>query len=296
VIEDIEACSPLAPLHNPPSLLGIRIALARLPDIPHAAVLDTAFHQTMPAEAYLYALPMAQYRAWGVRRYGFHGTSHRFVAREAVPALGLDPADHGLVTAHLGNGASATAVQDGRSVDTSMGMTPLEGLVMGTRCGDIDAGAVLHMMRAEDIDVAGMDAMLNKQSGLIGLSELSNDCRELEAAAAKGHAGAKLALDVFAHRLARCIGGLAMALRRLDAVVFTGGIGENSVRIRAMTLARLRPLGLTLDEAANERMTRGPEGVISVAGAKPLAAVIATNEEWMIACDTAELARRAAGG
>lgn len=292
VIADIEACNELAPLHNPPALVGIRIALARLPDIPHVAVLDTAFHQTMPPEAYLYAVPMALYREHGVRRYGFHGTSHRFVALEAVTQLGLDPADHGLVTAHLGNGASATAVLNGRSVDTSMGLTPLEGLVMGTRSGDIDAGAVLHLMRTAGYDTVGMDALLNKQSGLLGLSELSNDCRELESAAAAGHAGAKLALEVFAHRLARYIGGLAMSLRRLDAVVFTGGIGENSPLVRAMTVARLRPLGLVLDEAANERFIRGADGVITTAGSTPCAAVIATNEEWMIARDTAELAHR----
>ncbi len=295
VIADIEACNPLAPLHNPPALLGIRVAMERLSDIPHVAVLDTAFHQTMPREAYLYALPMEQYRSYGVRRYGFHGTSHRFVAHEAVGLLGLDPADHGLVTAHLGNGASATAVQDGCSVDTSMGLTPLEGLVMGTRSGDIDVGAVLHMMRTEGLDVAAIDTLLNKKSGLLGLSGLSNDCRELEAAAAKGHEGAILALDVFAHRLARYIGALAMSLRRLDAVIFTGGIGENSPLIRAKTLARLQPFGMALDADANEKVIRGRNGVITRAGDKPCAAVVATNEEWMIACDTAELARKAAG-
>jgi acetate kinase len=291
VITDIDACTPLAPLHNPPALLGIRVAQERLASIPHVAVIDTAFHQTMPPEAYLYALPMSLYRDHRVRRYGFHGTSHRFVAREAVALLDLDPADHGLVIAHLGNGASATAVQDGRSVDTTMGMTPLEGLVMGTRSGDIDAGAVLHIMRVCNLGPDQTDALLNKRSGLLGLSERSNDCRELEAAAAGGHAGAQAALDVFAHRLARHIGGLVMALRRLDAVVFTGGIGENSVLIRTMTLARLLPLGLTLDAAANARMTGGAGGLISVPGRGPCAAVIATNEEWMIACDTAELAR-----
>ena len=290
VIADIEACTPLAPLHNPPALLGIRVALERLAAIPHVAVIDTAFHQTMPQEAYLYALPMSLYRDHRVRRYGFHGTSHRFVAQEAVALLDLDPADHGLVIAHLGNGASATAVQDGRSVDTSMGLTPLEGLVMGTRTGDIDAGAVLHIMRVCGFGPDQMDALLNKQSGLAGLSELSNDCRELEAAASGGHAGAQTALEVFAHRLARHIGGLAMALRRLDAVVFTGGIGENSVRVRSMTLSRLHPLGLTLDAAANALMTGGAGGLISLPGPGPCAAVIATNEEWMIACDTAELA------
>jgi acetate kinase len=292
VIADIEACSSLAPLHNPPALLGLRVALQRLATIPHAVVIDTAFHQTMPPEAYLYALPMALYREQSVRRYGFHGTSHRFVAQETVALLGLDRADHGLVIAHLGNGASATAVQDGRSVDTSMGMTPLEGLVMGTRSGDIDAGAVLHLMRTNGLSPDQMDNLLNKRSGLLGVSELSNDCRELEAAAERGHAGAQLALDVFAHRLARHIGGLAMALRRLDAVVFTGGIGENSARVRAMTLARLRPLGLELDAAANAGMTGGAGGVITTPGTHPCAAVVATNEEWMIARDTAELARR----
>jgi acetate kinase len=292
VIADIEACSALAPLHNPAALLGLRVALKRLASIPHVAVVDTAFHQTMAPEAFLYALPMSLYRDHAVRRYGFHGTSHRFVAQETVALLDLDPQDHGLVIAHLGNGASATAVQDGRSVDTSMGMTPLEGLVMGTRSGDIDAGAVLHIMRTSGLGADAMDALLNKQSGLLGLSELSNDCRELEAAAADGHAGAQLALDVFAHRLARCIGGLATNLRRLDAVVFTGGIGENSVRLRAMTLARLGPLGLTLDSAANARLTGGVGGVISVSAATPRAVVVATNEEWMIACDTAQLAEQ----
>ncbi len=294
VVDAIEACIPLAPLHNPAALLGIRAALTRLPDIPHAAVFDTAFHQTMRPEAYHYALPMDLYRDYGVRRYGFHGTSHRFVAREAVSLLGLHPSDHGLVIAHLGNGASATAVQDGCSVDTTMGMTPLEGLVMGTRSGDVDVGGVLHVMREAGLDPDEMGALLNARSGLLGISELSNDCRELEAAAEYGHAGARLALDVFVHRLARHIGGLTTALRRLDAVVFTGGIGENSVRVRAMTMARLRSLGLQLDPAANACMTGGACGVISAPDATPCAAVVATNEEWMIACDTAELARQAA--
>jgi acetate kinase len=294
VIAGIEACCPLAPLHNPAALLCLRVALERLPAIPHVAVFDTAFHQSMKPEAFLYGLPMALYREHRVRRYGFHGTSHRFVAGEAVKLLGLDPADHGLVTAHLGNGASATAVQDGHSVDTSMGMTPLEGLIMGTRSGDVDPGAMLHIMRTEGLGTAEMDSLLNTQSGLLGLSELSNDCRELEVAAERGHAGAQLALEVFVHRLARYIGGLAMALRRLDAVVFTGGIGENSVRVRAMTLARLRPLGFAVDALTNACMTGGAGGVISPPGATPHAVVVATREEWMIACDTARFARQPA--
>lgn len=289
VLADIEACAPLAPLHNPPALRGIRAAMHRLPRVPHVAVMDTAFHQTMPPAAYFYALPMALYRDYGVRRYGFHGTSHRYVAAEAVRMLGLDPRDHGLVTAHLGNGASATAVQDGRSVDTTMGMTPLEGLVMGTRSGDVDAGALSLIARATGWDWDSMDDLLNKRSGLLGLSELSNDCRELEQAARSGHPGAQRALDVFVHRLARHIGGLAMALRRLDAVVFTGGIGEHSAWVRAATLQRLRPLGLALDAAANERMVGGKAGVISLQQ-HPAALVIPTNEEWMIARDAASLA------
>jgi acetate kinase len=293
VLADIEACSPLAPLHNPPALHALRIALDRLPAIPHVAVFDTAFHQTMPPEAYRYAVPTALYRDHAVRRYGFHGTSVRFVAAETISLIGLDPADHGLVIAHLGNGASATAVQDGRSVDTSMGMTPLEGLVMGTRSGDFDPGAVLHLMRSAGYSIDAMDDLLNKQSGLLGLSGLSNDCRTLETAAAAGHAGARLALGVFAHRLARWIGGLATTLRRLDAVVFTGGIGDNSTGVRAATIGRLGSVGLALDPAANARMTGGATGLISPTGNSPRAAVVPTNEEWMIARDTAALARQA---
>jgi len=289
VLADIDACARLAPLHNPPAVRGIRSAMQGLPHIPHVAVLDTAFHQTMPPAAYHYALPLGLYRQFGVRRYGFHGTSHRFVAGEAVRMLALDPQDHGLVTAHLGNGASATAVQDGRSVDTSMGMTPLEGLVMGTRSGDVDPGALALIARRTGWDWDTLDNLLNQRSGLLGLSELSNDCRELEQAAQAGHAGAQLALDVFVHRLARYIGGLAMALRRLDAVVFTGGIGENSAWVRAATMQRLRPLGLALDAAANARMTGGAAGVIST-GPGPRALVVPTNEEWMIARDAAALA------
>ena len=196
ILVEIETISPLAPLHNPPAVLGMRVALSRLA-VPHVAVMDTAFHQTMSPSAYLYAVPMSLYRDERVRRYGFHGTSHRFVAGEAVKMLGLDPTDHGLVTAHLGNGASATAVLNGRSVDTTMGMTPLEGLVMGTRSGDIDPGALAYIARRTGWNWDEIDELLNKRSGLLGLSELSNDCRELEAAAIGGHAGAQVALEVF---------------------------------------------------------------------------------------------------
>ncbi len=289
VIAAIERCSPLAPLHNPPNLLGIRVAREKLPSLPQVAVFDTAFHQTMPREAYLYALPMEYYRDYGVRRYGFHGTSHLYVSQEAVRMLNLDPKNHGIVVAHLGNGASATAVKNGESVDTTMGLTPLEGLVMGTRSGDVDPGALVYLANRAKMSIADLDTMLNRKSGLLGLSELSNDCRTLEEEAAKNHEGARIALEVFAHRLARLIGGLVMSLDRLDALVFTGGIGENSTLVRKMAADRLKPLGIELDPAANEKFIRGASGVIS--GAKgPKVLAIATNEELMIARDTAAIA------
>lgn len=294
VIEDIEAVSPLAPLHNPAHLVGLRACIAALPHVPQVAVFDTAFHQTMPREAYTYAVPQSLYRDYGVRRYGFHGTSHRYVSAEAVRFLGLDPRDHGVVVAHLGNGASATAVWNGVSVDTTMGMTPLEGLVMGTRAGDIDVGAVAHVARVTGKSIDAIEALLNKQSGLLGISGVSSDCRTLEAAAEEGHEGAILALDVFAHRLAHHIGGLATALPRLDAVVFTGGIGENSARVRAMTIRRLAAFDIELDEAANAATAGGRSGVISSPARNgrhsPIAAVIPTDEEGLIAADAARLA------
>ncbi|WP_078706490.1 acetate/propionate family kinase [Consotaella salsifontis] len=290
VLAEIEKCNHRAPLHNPPNVLGIKIGREELPNVPHAAAFDTSFHvKSMAPEAYFYAIPMEFYEKYGIRRYGYHGTSHRFISMEAVKVLGLDPNDHGIVIAHLGNGCSATAVHNGRSVDTSMGMSPLEGLVMGTRSGDIDPAAVLYIGREDKMSVDQLDNLLNRKSGLLGLSGISNDCRTLEAAAAKGDERAILALDVFVHRLARYVGALAMSLPRLDALVFTGGIGENSVLMRKKTIARLAPLGLTLDEAANQRMVGGEGGVIS-SSKSPIAAVIGTNEEWLIAKDTAELA------
>lgn len=289
VLADIDACSVLAPLHNPANLIGIRAAMAALPAACQVAVFDTAFHQTMPAAAYLYALPQHYRRELGVRRYGFHGTSHRFVALQAVKFLGLDPADHGLVVLHLGNGASATAVRNGESVDTTMGLTPLEGLVMGTRCGDVDAGALLYIARREHLDIDAVDVMANKQSGLLGLSELSNDCRTLEAAAKDGHEGARTALDVFTYRIAKAVGALSSALTRLDAIIFTGGIGENSAYVRASVLARLGILGFDVDEAANGATAGGRTGFISHSR-HPAAIVIPTDEERMIASDAATIA------
>lgn len=283
VLADIEACTVLAPLHNPANLEGIRAARAALPLAHHVAVFDTTFHQTIPPAAHLYALPLRYRRELGVRRYGFHGTSHRFVSMRAVEMLGLDPHDHGVVVVHLGDGASATAVLNGKSVDTSMGLTPSEGLVMGTRSGDVDIGAILYIARAHGMDFDTIEAMVNLESGLLGLSELSSDFRTLTRAATEGHAGAREALEVFAYRAARAVGGLAATLPRLDALVFTGGIGENAPGLRAEILARLPLLGIRLDEQAN-RQTSGREAVVSLAG-KPVALVIPADEERMIALD-----------
>ncbi|MFC3533107.1 acetate/propionate family kinase [Vogesella facilis] len=288
VIAAIEDCARLAPLHNPAHLLGIRTAMQCFPGLPQVAVFDTAFHQSMPQHAYLYAVPMRLYREHGVRRYGFHGTSHRYVSAEAARMLGKPLADTALVSAHLGNGASVAAVLGGKSVDTSMGLTPLEGLVMGTRSGDIDPGVFGYLATELHTDIQGVADILNKQSGLLGLSELSSDCRELEQAAADGHAGAIIALEVFAYRLAKQIAAMTVALGRLDALVFTGGIGENSPLLRGKVIKQLGFLGLQLDVAANEAACRGQSGRISRADGTA-ALVVNTNEELMIALDTAAL-------
>ncbi|MDC7704304.1 acetate kinase [Vogesella indigofera] len=293
VIAAIEDCARLAPLHNPAHLLGIRTAMACFPGLPQVAVFDTAFHQSMPEQAYLYAVPMALYREHGVRRYGFHGTSHRFVTAEAAAMLGKPLAESAFVCAHLGNGASVAAVLNGKSVDTSMGLTPLEGLVMGTRCGDIDPGIFGYLAAELNTDIQGVTDILNKQSGLLGLSELSSDCRELEDAAAAGHTGAQIALEVFAYRLAKQIAAMTVALGRLDALLFTGGIGENSPLLRAKVIKLLGFLGLALDPAANDATFRGKAGRITRDGGTP-ALVINTNEELMIALDTAVLCEPAA--
>lgn len=286
VIDGIRACASLAPLHNPPAILGIETLQTLYPTVPQVAVFDTAFHQSLAAEAYLYAVPLQWYRDLGVRRYGFHGTSHRYVAGQAVERLGLDANDHGIISAHLGNGCSATAVRDGRAVDTTMGLTPLEGLVMGTRSGDVDPG--LHAYLADRLgwSLEQINTALNRQSGLLGLSDLSNDMRTLVEAADKGHEQARLAIDVFCFRLARKIGGLAMSLTRLDALVFTGGIGENAAPIRQQVLQHLSLLGFSCDQAANNRP--GDTGLISRPDSTATL-VIPTREEWMIAQDTRRL-------
>lgn len=287
VIADISDCARLAPLHNPANLSGITAARAAFPQLPQVAVFDTAFHQSMPAVAWRYAVPEAWYRDHGVRRYGFHGTSHRFVAARAAELLGRPLDELKLVTAHLGNGCSACAIDGGRSVDTTMGLTPLEGLVMGTRSGDLDPGILAHIAAATGQDITAITTVLNRDSGLLGLSGLSNDLRTLQDAAANGHAGADLAIAVFCYRLAKNIAALTVALGRLDALVFTGGIGEHSALVRSRTLARLGFLGLAEDAVANAE--HGPDhGRITLPGTSR-ALVVPTDEELLIARDTAEL-------
>lgn len=288
VVAQIEACVPLGPLHNPSNLVGIRIAQELLPALPQVAVFDTAFHQTIPARAYTYPVPREWAERYGVRRYGFHGTSHRYVTARAQAMLGLATDQGALITAHLGNGCSATAVLNGRSVDTTMGLTPLEGLVMGTRSGSVDPAIIGHVARASGMTFEAVLDALNKRSGLLGLSGLSNDLRSLEGAADEGHQGAALAIDVFCFTLARHLAGLVVSLQRLDAIVFTGGIGENSARVRAAVIGHLGFLGLRIDAEANRAAVRGQAGRIT-ASVAPQCLVVPTNEELMIALDTAQL-------
>jgi len=291
VIAKVVECIPLGPLHNPPNLVGIRLAQELFPELLQVAVFDTAFHQTMPPVAYTYPVPHEWRELHGVRRYGFHGTSHRFVARQALAQTGLPADAHALVTAHLGNGCSCAAVLDGRSVDTTMGLTPLEGVMMGTRSGSVDPAIVGHMGAALGRSAAEILDILNKKSGLLGVSGLSNDMRTIEEEAAKGHERAHLAFDLFCYLLAKSVAGLVVPLGRLDALVFTGGIGENSVTVRARTVRHLGFLGLTIDPSANATHGRGQGGRITQE-VRPQALVVPTNEELMIAMDTADIARR----
>jgi acetate kinase len=288
VIAAIRSFAPLAPLQNPADLAGIETIRAIRPELEQVAVFDTAFHQTMPPAAYRYAVPEEWYTRYGVRRYGFHGISHRFVGERAAALLGKRPDQVRLVTAHMGNGCSATAIRDGVSVDTTMGLTPLEGLVMGTRSGDIDPGVFGYLAGQTGQSAEELDDVLNKRSGLLGLSGVSNDMRTVQDAAARGDDRARLALDVFVHRLAKAIAGLVTSLDRLDALVFTGGIGEKSVIVRALVLARLGFLGLAEDPEANAAHGRATGGRIS-RPAPVQALVVPTDEELMIARDTARL-------
>ncbi|TEW55602.1 acetate kinase [Psychromonas sp. RZ22] len=288
VLEGIEACASLAPLHNPAAIMGIKAAQAAFPSLPQTAVFDTAFHQTMPAKAFMYAIPTNLYKEKAVRRYGMHGTSHLYVSREAAKVLNQPINETNVITAHLGNGGSITAVKNGESIDTSMGLTPLEGLVMGTRCGDLDPSIIEHLVSREGYTLSGVMDMLQKQSGLLGLSGISSDLREVIGNYEKGHEGAILAVDVFCYRLAKYIAAYSVPLGRIDAIVFTGGIGENSAFIREKVLSSLTIFGYKVDADKNQVATLGESGIITEENS-PIAMVIATNEEWVIAQDSAEL-------
>ena len=293
VIAAIEQCAELAPLHNPANLTGIRAAMQHLPHVPHVAVFDTAFHQTMPRRAWLYGLPYDVYERYGVRRYGFHGTSHRYVAgvaAEVLAARGIPRERQRVVTCHLGNGCSVAAVLGGQSIDTSMGFTPLEGLLMGTRCGDIDPAVVPYLMERLGLDPDGIDELMNKRSGLLGVSGVSNDMRDVQKAAAEGNDRARAAVELFCYRVRKYIGAYAAAMGGIDAVVFTAGIGENDPLVRSKSLEGLEFLGLAIDEAKNQRPDFASGAAdISTADAAARVLVIPTDEELMIARDTAAL-------
>ena len=290
VLAAIRENVPLAPLHNPANITGIEAMMRALPGVANVAVFDTAFHATMPAESYMYAVPYEWYERHHVRRYGFHGTSHRFVSERAAEMLGIAKDRFNCITCHMGNGSSYTAIKNGQSYDTSMGMTPLEGLVMGTRCGDIDASIPGFMVAQAKMSLGEIDNDLNKKSGLLGVSGVSSDMRDVENAAAAGNARAKMALDMLLHRALKYIGAYAVELGRVDAIVFTGGIGENGLEFRAAVVERLGALGVKLDAAANK--VRGKEATISTADSPIKVLVVPTNEELVIARDTKEIVER----
>jgi len=288
VIRALEECIDLAPLHNPPNLEGIRAITNLLPEVPQVGVFDTAFHQTMPEYAFLYGIPYSLYEKYKVRRYGFHGSSHRFVSKRAAEILGKDIKDLKIVSCHLGNGASIAAIDGGKSVDTSMGMTPVEGLVMGTRCGDIDAGAVLYIADKEETSIAFTNTLLNKHSGMLGLSGVSSDMRDVEKAAEEGNKRAKTALDIYSYRIRKYIGSYAAAMGGVDVIIFTGGVGENGCEVREDCLRGLEFMGLEFSRERNAGL-RGKEAVITADNSKVVAMVVPTNEELVIAQDTYEI-------
>jgi len=290
VVKAIEDHVELAPLHNPPNLLGIRVARQLLPGVPQVAVFDTSFHQTMPEHAFIYAVPYDLYKENRVRRYGFHGTSHRYVAARAAALLGKPLSEVNLITCHLGNGCSMAAIRAGRSVDTTMGLTPLEGLVMGTRCGDIDPAIIPYLERVRKLDVAQIDNLLNKKSGLLGLSGLSNDMRSVMKAEDEGNPRAALALMIYCYRIKKYVGAYTAALGTVSAVVFTAGVGENSAEIRRRVMSDLEQLGYRLDHEKN-RAAAGRETDIATADSPSRILVVPTDEELLIAQDTYELAR-----
>ena len=287
VLEAVAQCNDLAPLHNPANLIGINACKELMPGVPMVAVFDTAFHQTMPEKAYLYGLPYEYYENYKVRRYGFHGTSHSFVSKETARFLGMDLENSKIIVCHLGNGASISAVKDGKCVDTSMGLTPLEGLVMGTRSGDIDPAIMEYIAKKEDLDIAGVMNVLNKKSGLEGISGLSSDFRDLTAGAKEGNKRAIAAIEVFCYRVAKYVGSYVAAMNGVDAIAFTAGIGENVGLVREKVCSYLGYLGITLDAEANAKS--GDNCVISAANSKVKVAVIPTNEELAICRETVAL-------
>ena len=289
MIKAVESCNDLAPLHNPANLIGVNACKELMPNVPMVGVFDTAFHQTMPKKAYLYGLPYEYYEKYGVRRYGFHGTSHSFVSKETAEFLGLDLENSKIIVAHLGNGASISAVKNGKCVDTSMGLTPLAGLVMGTRCGDIDPAIMEYIAKKEDLDIAGVMNVLNKKSGVQGISGVSSDFRDLEDGMAAGNERCADAIEVFCYNVAKFIGAYAAAMNGVDAIAFTAGIGENGPIVREKVLEYLGYLGAELDPGANKK--RGDNNVISTEASKVKVCVIPTNEELAICRDTVALVK-----
>lgn len=289
VIEKIKECYTVAPLHNPANMTGIEAVTELLPDAPQVAVFDTAFHQTMPAKAFMYALPYEAYTKYGVRRYGFHGTSHRYVSRRACEFLGVPYESQRIITCHIGNGGSITAIRDGKSVDTSMGLTPTEGLMMGTRVGDVDPGAITYLMTKHSLSAADIQRIINKESGMAGLTGISSDMREIEAAVNAGNERAKLGLDMYEQRITKYIGAYAAEMGGVDIIVFTGGVGENQCGLRADVCKPLAFMGVEIDVEANK--ARGEEAVISTPASKVKVVVVPTDEELMIARDTAALVK-----
>ena len=290
VIEKIERCCELAPLHNPANLLGIKAMEKLIPGLPQVAVFDTSFHQTMPDYAYIYPLPYKYYEQDKIRRYGFHGTSHKFVAQTGAELAGLDMAKSKIITCHLGNGSSITAIENGKSIDTSMGFTPNEGIIMGTRSGSVDAGALTFLMDKYGMDTAKLNSVLNKESGFIGVSGVSSDSRDIEAAAGEGNGRALLTQKIFRYDVLKYIGAYAAAMNGVDLIIFTGGMGENDYISRAEICKRLTYLGVDFDEAVNDKL-RGKNTILTKPGSKVKVAIIATNEELVIARDTMNIVK-----
>ena len=291
VIKQVEECIDLAPLHNPANLKGVAAITKILPNVPQVGVFDTAFHQTMPAYAYMYPLPYNYYEEYGIRRYGFHGTSHRYVSKRACEFLGMDYKNSRIITAHIGGGGSITAIKNGESIDTSMGLTPVEGLMMGTRCGDVDLGAMTYLMEKAQLSVSDVNNIINKKSGVIGISGVSSDMRDIENAVAAGNERAKLALDMFEYRIKKYIAAFAGVLNGVDILVFTGGVGENQTYTRQYVCDGLKYLGIEIDNELN-KVLRGEEKELSTPNSKVRVVVIPTDEELTIASDTLEIVEK----